>query len=206
MNNYILDTNIFFNMEAGLGLGNNTKEIAMNLNKIKNLNNSLTIEFFTAPSVVTEIESFFDSKEDPVLEVLINLLTVKSPSTSDMNLSCTIFESLITDYRERSYRGMKVAEEEIAETGKLFMGKEVLPHKEFQMAIGKKITTLRDRFRNATRTGTIDSQADLEVVLLSKELRAPLISTDEGVLKWGRKIGILEMSPSVFGKKMQDFL
>ncbi|KKQ38895.1 MAG: hypothetical protein US54_C0001G0020 [Candidatus Roizmanbacteria bacterium GW2011_GWA2_37_7] len=34
MNTYVLDTNILFNMEAQLGLGNSTKEILENLVKI----------------------------------------------------------------------------------------------------------------------------------------------------------------------------
>jgi RNA ligase partner protein len=205
MQGFIIDTNIFFNMEAGLGLGQTTKEIASKLNKIvKNLA-SEDISIITTPTVVEEIKSFFETEQDEVLLQILSCIKIKSPSTQEMKISALLFDSLISEYRERSYRGMKVAEEELIETGKLFMGKEVLLQKEFQQAIGKKIATLRDRFRNATRKGTIDSQADLDIILLAKELNLPLVTTDEGVVRWARMVGVSEISPSVFGKKMQEY-
>ena len=101
---------------------------------------------------------------------------------------------------------MKVSEEEITKTAEMFMGKEVLPQKEFQITIGKIVTSLRDRYRNATRTGTIDSQADFDLIMIAKESQGALVTTDEGVKLWARKIGVTEMSSQVFGKKMRAYL
>jgi predicted DNA-binding protein (UPF0278 family) len=101
---------------------------------------------------------------------------------------------------------MKVGEEEMISTGNLFMGKEVLPHKEYQITIGKVIKTFRDRYRNATRTGFLDSKADFELIMLAKETDGYLISTDVGVIKWGRIMGVKEMDSSAFGKMIQEYL
>ena len=206
MNTYVLDTNILFNMEAQLGLGNSTKEILENLVKILPIAQKQQEVVVVPPAIVQEMESFFDNQDGSVLKAFLGFVTVRSPSVCDISISGAIFNTLIDDYRSRAYRGMKVSEEEITKTAEMFMGKEVLPQKEFQITIGKIVTSLRDRYRNATRTGTIDSQADFELIMIAKESQGALVTSDEGVKLWARKIGVTEMSSQVFGKKMRAYL
>ena len=206
MSTYIVDTNILFNMEANMGLGPTTQEILQNLVKILPLANKKEEELLMPPAIVQEIESFFDNQDDALLNTFLGFVTVRSPSYHDIAVSGDIFYDLIEDYRLRAYRGMKVSEEEIVKTAETFMGKEVLPQKEFQKSVGKIISSLRDRYRNATRTGTIDSQADFDLIMLAKESGGNLVTTDEGIITWSRKIGVTEMSAQVFGKKMRAYL
>lgn len=206
MTRYILDTNLFFNMEANMGLGTTTAEIAENMKVALQKASQNDIELLVPPAIVQEITSFFDSSDDQVLTSILGFLTVKSPGTSEQSISATILEALIDDYRQRAYRSMKVGEEEIIKTAEAFMGKEVLPHKEFQMTCGRIITKMRERFRTATRTGTIDSKADFDLIMLAKEQDGFLVTTDEGVLHWARLMGLKEMSSSVFGKRMKEYL
>lgn len=206
MKKYIVDTNLFFNMEASMGLGGTTADIIRNLIKAVQKADEKELEIVVPPTIVQEITSFFDSPDDPLLISLLGSITVKSPGTSEQSVSASVFEQLIDDYRNRAYRAMKVAEEEVISTAQMFMGKEVLPHKEFQMACGKTLTKFRDRYRNATRTGTIDSKADFDLIMLAKEQNGYLVTTDEGVTYWARLLGVKEMSSSVFGKKMQEYL
>lgn len=206
MKRYIIDTNLFFNMEGSMGLGETTADIVKNMVRAVEKATSEELEIIVPPTIVQEITSFFDSPDDPLLTSLFGSLTVKSPSTSEQSVSASLFEQLIEDYRNRAYRAMKVAEEEAIHTAEMFMGKEVLPQKEFQMACGKILTKLRERYRNATRTGTIDSKADFDLIMLAKETDGYLVTTDEGVTYWARLLGVKEMSSSVFGKKMQEYL
>jgi predicted DNA-binding protein (UPF0278 family) len=85
-------------------------------------------------------------------------------------------------------------------------GKAGLSKKEFEMTIGEVVKKYRERYRQATRTGFLDSLADLDSILLAKELNGILVSTDEGVLDWGRVFGVKEMPASVFGAKMRPLL
>ena len=206
MNRYIVDTNILFNMEAKMGLGESTQEILQNFVKILSAAHEKGEVLIMPPAIVHEIESFFDNQDGSVLKAFLGFVTVRSPSVCDISISGAIFNTLIDDYRSRAYRGMKVSEEEITKTAEMFMGKEVLPQKEFQITIGKIVTSLRDRYRNATRTGTIDSQADFDLIMIAKESQGALVTTDEGVKLWARKIGVTEMSSQVFGKKMRAYL
>jgi len=206
MKKYIIDTNLFFNMEASMGLGETTADIVKTLVGAVQKAGENELEIVVPPTIVQEITSFFDTPDDPLLKLLFGSITVKSPGTSEQSVSASIFEQLIDDYRSRAYRAMKVAEEEVTNTAQMFMGKEVLPQKEFQMACGKILTKLRDRYRNATRTGTIDSKADFDLIMLAKEQDGYLVTTDEGVTYWARLLGVKEMPSSVFGKKMQEYL
>jgi len=206
MNTYIIDTNILFNMEAAMGLGPSTQEILKNLVKILPLAKKNEEELLMPPTIVQEIESFFDNQDDALLKTVLGFITVRSPSYHDSAISADLFNDLIEDYRSRAYRGMKVSEEEILKAAETFMGKEVLPQKDFQKSVGKIISRLRNRYRNATRTGTIDSRADFDLIMLAKESGGILVTADEGIIAWARKIGVTEMSAQVFGKKMQVYL
>lgn len=207
MEKYILDTNLFFNMEAGLGLGKKTEEIVINLtNIISRLKKEKKAEFFMPPSIVSEFLSFFENKEQLFLKNFLSVITIKSPEKSKINFPSTVFYQLVEDIRTRSYRGLNVSEEEIESAGRKMMVEKDLGKKDFQIKIGATIKSFRNRYRNATRTGFLDSVADLDLIVLAVEKEAFLISTDEGVLNWGRRFGVKEMPSSIFRKRLEDLL
>lgn len=207
METYILDTNLFFNMEAGLGLGDKTETVVKNLTSLaKKLKETQKAQFYMPPRIVDEFLSFFEDKEQLFLKEFLAEVTVQSPSFHEVSVPAAIVYQLVEDIRARSYRGMTVAEEEIQNAGKLLMGKTDLSPKDFQITIGSAIKGFRDRYRQATRFGFLDSVADLDLIMLAKETDGFLVSTDNGVMHWGRVFGIKEMPASVFGEKMKKQL
>jgi len=207
MDTYILDTNLFFNMEAGLNLGQKTEEVVKNLTTAaKKLQETKEATFLLPPRVVDEFLSFFEDKEQPFLKDFLGAVSIQSPSFNEMTVPASVVYQLVEDIRNRSYRGMTVAEEEIQNAGRELMGKSDLSKMEFQQTVGKAVKGFRDRYRQATRFGFLDSLADLDLIMLAKETNGQLVTTDEGVVKWGRVFGIKEMSARVFGTKMQAYL
>jgi hypothetical protein len=208
MDKFILDTNLFFNMEAGLGLGHKTEEVLVGLTKtIARLKKSKKGEFFMPPRAVDELLSFFENKNQEFLQNFLSTITVKSPDTSKINLPSTVFYKLVSDIRDRSYKGLAVGEEEITNAGRLMMGTDKeAPKKDFEIKIGAVIKKFRERYRNATRTGFLDSLTDLDLIALAVEQNAYLVTTDEGVLNWGRVFGVKEMPSSAFRKRLEDLL
>ncbi len=208
MERYILDTNLLFNMEAHMGLGDTTKAIMTSLTAgLGNARKDKKLVAMAPPRIIEEIKSFFENpSEEQYLNDFLSEITVKSPSLTETTISAQVMASYIEESRERGYRGMNVGEEEITHAGAMFMGTEALQKKEFQITIGKIIKNFRDRYRNATRTGFIDSLADFDLIMLAKEQNANLVSTDEGVILWGRMLGVKEVGPNVFGKKIQEYL
>jgi len=207
MQRYILDTNLFFNMEEGMGLGDKTEEVVRTMTaSMQATAESKTAEFYMPPRIVEEFLSFFEDPRQPFLTEFLSHAIIRSPHVGSLALPAQLFYDLIEDVRGRSYRGLRVGEEEIQKAGQLMMGKETLPAKEFQMSMGAVIKPFRDRYRQATRVGFLDSLGDLDVIMLAKELDAYVVTTDAGVVAWGRKFGIKEMPVSSFGVRVREFL
>lgn len=207
MENFILDTNLFFNIGAGLEMGKTTEAIVVKLTEIiKKFKKNQRANFYMPPRIVDEFLSFFEDKNQEFIKNFLSVINIKSPSPSNIDFSSQIFYRLVEDIRNRSYRGLSIAEEEIIRAGETMIGKKTESKKDFQIAIGKFIKNFRDRYRNATRTGFLDSVADLDLIVLSKEIDGFLVTSDEGVLSWGRIFGIREMPASVFQKRLEDLL
>jgi len=207
MENFILDTNLFFNIGAGLEMGKTTEAIVVKLTEIiKKFKKNQRANFYMPPRIVDEFLSFFEDKNQEFIKNFLSVINIKSPSPSNIDFSSQIFYRLVEDIRNRSYRGLSIAEEEIVRAGEAMIGKKTESKKDFQIAIGKFIKNFRDRYRNATRTGFLDSVADLDLIVLSKEIDGFLVTSDEGVLSWGRIFGVREMPSSVFQKRLEDLL
>lgn len=207
MEKYILDANLFFNMEAGLGLGDKTEEVVKKLTEItKKLKSQKKAEFFMPPKVVDEFLSFFENKEQSFLKDFLAVITVKSPDLGRLDFPAQVFYELVQDIRQRSYRGLNIGEEEIEKAGRTMMDKKNLSTKDFQIKIGSVVKKFRERYRQATRFGFLDSVADLDIIVLTKELDGVLVSTDEGVIRWGRIFGVKESLVSSWKKELHDLL
>lgn len=208
MENFILDTNIFFNMEAGLNLGEKAIEVVKNLSeKAKKLKSKNKASFYMTPNIVSEFLSFFENDENnKIIEEFLSLIIIESPQMDKVDFSALIFEKIIDEVRKRSYRGLNIAEEEIRNAAKYFLGKKISTEKDFQIQIGEFIRKFRERYRKATREGFLDSVADFEIIILAKQKNGFLVSTDEGVINWGRIMGVKEMPPLVFSKHLEFLL
>ncbi len=199
METYILDTNLFFNMEAGLGFGQKTEEVVKNITqKAGVLKKENQAQFMMPPRAIDEFLSFFEDKKQPFINDFLSAITIKSPDISKIGFSATVFYHLIDDIRQRSYRGLAIGEDEIKNAGQIMQGAGNLSKKEFEIKIGTVIKTFRDRYRNATRTKFLDSVTDLDLIVLAKEQNGYLVTSDEGVIYWGRQFGVKEMPTAVW--------
>ncbi len=204
MDKYVLDTNLFFNMEPGLGIGKKTEEVVVKATAgMAKLREAKKAEFFMPPRIIDEFLSFFEDKEQIFLKAFLAEVTIKSPDIHKAQFPAEVFYKIVEDVRGRSYRGLTIGEEELKKTATRLMGQNKLQGKDFELKIGQHIKTLRERYRQATRFGFLDSLADLDAITLAKELDAYLVSADEGVINWGRTFGVKEMAGQVFGQKLQ---
>ena len=200
MEKYILDTNLFFNIEPGLGVGGNTSEVIKRTTRaFKELKKENKRQFLMPPSIVKEIKSFFE-EETQLLKEFFAEITIKSPNITDTMFPASLFYTLVEEIRERSRRGLEVAEDELYKAVSSLAPIELTNKKDIQIKTGLFTKNLRERYRQATRAKFLDSMADLDLIILAKEEDAYLVSTDEGVIVWGRRFGVKEMDPGVFGK------
>lgn len=207
MDFYVLDTNLFFNFEPGMGLSQKTEETIRLMTKVAvSMQKQNKASFVLSPKIVEEILSFFDNKNQPFLQEFFSAVRIQSPDAGMVTLPTHAIGLLVEEMRQRGRRGLQVAIEELGKTAQAFMGTVQMPRPEFQKKVGEFIRALRDRHRQATRVGFIDSLADFDCILLAKQLNGTLVTTDEGLLRWAREFGVTEMPAAAFGQKVREFL
>lgn len=205
MEKYVIDTNFFMNLEIKSGFGINSSEIVVSFAKIaKELKKEKKAEFYMPPRIIDEFLSFF--KNEDFVKNFLEVITVKSPDVSQVKFPSSIFYQLVDEIRTRSYKGLRIAEEAVVSSAQKTMGKEILKKPDFERLIGEIIKVLREKYRQATRFNFLDSVADLDLIVLAKEIDGFLVSSDEGVVRWGRIFGVKELFPHVFKQKLYSFL
>jgi len=165
---FVIDTSLFVNPHAREKFGKSPSAAVMGF--IKHIEGK-DIEIFIPPSVYTELKNFVDSKSMDELELIIKK---RAPNTYGIYLPAAVLYDFIEDVRNRINKGLRLAEE---------FAKDNQPDND------EKLRKLRDKYREAMRTGIVDSKEDFELVLLAKELEATLVSSDEGVIKFANQVG-----------------
>ena len=162
-------------------------------------------EFFMPPLILDEFLTFIDQGDDYIQNFLA-MMVVKAPEYSKIDFPAKVFYELVKEMRHRSYRGLQVGEEVLQESGKTMMETEKLSRIDYQKTIGEHVKKLRERYRQATRGKFLDSVADLDLIVLAKELSGTLVTADEGVLLWGREFGVKETLPQVWKRSLEELL
>jgi len=165
---FVIDTSLFVNPAARKRFGKTPSEAVRSF--IKKVNN-LDIDFYMPPLVIKELYTFLDSKAAHEWDIFVKK---RSANMHAIYLPAAIFEDFIEDIRERINRGLRLAEEFAVDNR---------PNNP------EKLKRLREKYRSLLRTGILDSKEDFELLLLAKELDAPIVTSDEGVIKFADKIG-----------------
>ncbi len=201
MTKYVLDTNLFINLQRPLGIGKTKEEVLVNIEKmVKELTNKGMIEVLMTPPAFDELMGFFDGKNQ-VINDLRNNVSLTSAGITNLSFNATLFMTLVEEIGRRLYRGLRTTEEslnKVLDTG--CSKEEARENKE------KYVKELREKYRRATREGFIDSTIDLELILLAREKNATLVSSDQGLLTWARKFGVKEMLPEVFVNQLKELI
>ncbi len=201
--NFCLDTNILFSFQKNIKLGDSPQMAAQNLAKAAK---TKKVRFFMPPRIVEELRYITEPDSMPHIDALIAECTIQSPTVHTQTVGVQVLYDYVDESRKRNLQGLHIAEEVIVHTALDYMQKSELPKIEFQKSLQPTKENLRTRYRKATRTGFVDSLADLDLIFLCKETDSHLISADEGVVVWGRKIGVKEMSLPIFGETINQVL
>ncbi len=142
-------------------------------------------EFYMPTSVYDELNKMMDlGNLSAKFELVVKL---RSPRRFNLLVPAEFLYEFIDEVRHRINKGLRIAEEYTKEAGKLT-----------QEEVGKLINKLREKYREALRTGIIDSKEDVDVLLLAYELDGILVSGDEGLRKWADRVGIKVINPKNF--------
>ncbi|MEB3778996.1 MAG: RNA ligase partner protein [Desulfurococcales archaeon] len=149
--------------------------------------------FYMTPSTWNELRRTLIGNQvglDTIQE-LAAWITVKAPDKLSIRIPAAVFSEYIADIRRRLYKGLRVAE--------YAARKAYTECRERQEeCLGDIIKDIRDRYREATRKGLLDSTEDLDTILLALELKATIVTSDEGMRRMAEQLGIIHIDPIDF--------
>ncbi len=176
----VLDTSLFVNPDVRNDFGDTpTEAIKGFLQLAEQLPH---LEFYMPSSIFKELMNFVEKDRIPAR--LLTVLHQRSPRKHELSCPAFLLYELIEDMRERINRGLRFAEKAVRSVSK---------SEERDVIQG-----LRKNYREALREGIIDSKEDVDLILLSKELDALLVTADKGAINWAEKMGIRWLLPEKF--------
>ncbi len=162
------------------------------------------LEVYVAPSVAEEMKRFLSSNgvSREALDELFSWVKVKPPAKYSLSIPAPVFHQYVEEVRKRMMKGLRVAEDLVR---KAYREARATGHgEEGEAGMGRLIHELREKYREATRHGVVDSVEDIDTVLLALELRALLVTNDEGIKRLAESLGIRVIDPVMFATMMRS--
>lgn len=158
----------------------------------------LRYEFFMPRDTFRELERFLvrnGVSADTVL-ALQEVLVVKAPNRRAVCIPGDVFHRYMTLLTQRLFKALRLAEfsvRDVATKVKVSLIGDPVPG---------TVNVLRSKFRQQVRHGIIDTPEDLDVVLLAAELKAPVVTNDEGIAEFASDMGLQTLDPVVFARML----
>lgn len=182
MDIFVLDTSLFTNPDI---YSQFEKDQLGAIEDFITLASHSRAQFYMPTSVYEEFNKMVElGSLKPRFELVVR---IRSPRRFNLMVPAEFLYEFIEEVRYRINKGLRIAEEHTKEAGRLT-----------EEDVGRLINKLREKYREALRTGIIDSKEDLDVLLLAYELDGILVSGDEGLRDWADKVGIKLIDPKGF--------
>ncbi len=205
---YVVDTSAFTDPRLREKLGTST--LAETVEAIAELlaraRARLGLELYISPATAQELRRFLlrnDVSRD-IVDKLISVLTIRSPDLYGIKLPAVILSNWIKELRTRITKGLRVAEDMIRKTVR--RGYEARAENELDEILAESIHVLREKYREATRKGIVDTDVDLDIIILALELGAEVVTNDEGIMKMCRELGVRYIDPVSFINRLEMML
>ncbi len=172
----VVDTSIFVNPDSRRYLGDTVDEAIF---AFLHLVREHGLRVYLPVSIFNELRHFATNE---AIDALRAHVIVRAPDLFGLQIPAAVLHFFIRDVRQRIDRGLRVAEQAArAESS------------------DETVRRLREKYREALRSGIVDSVEDLDVILLAKELHGAILSADMGIQNMAETLGIEVLN-------MRDFL
>jgi len=205
---YVVDTSAFTDPRLREKLGTSTfgETVEAIAELLARARARLGIELYIPPTTAQELRRFLlrnDVSRD-VVDKVISVLTIRSPDLYGIKLPAIILSNWIKELRTRITKGLRVAEDMVRRT--IRRGYEARAENELDEILAESIHDLREKYREAIRKGIVDTDVDLDIIILALELGAEVVTNDEGVMKMCRELGVRYIDPISFINRLEMML
>lgn len=205
---YVVDTSAFTDPRLREKLGTSTlgETIEVIAELLARARARLGLELYIPPTTAQELRRFLlrnDVSRD-IVDKVISVLTIRSPDLYGIKLPAIILSNWIKELRTRITKGLRVAEDMVRKT--IRRGYEARAENELDEILAESIHDLREKYREATRKGIVDTDVDLDIIILALELGAEVVTNDEGIMKMCRELGVRYIDPISFINRLEMML
>ena len=194
---FVLDTSSVADLGLRRHLGASSLEDAVSA--LADLLRKVTLRhearFYVTPVMMDELRSFLlnNGVSEEVVNRFTAWLVIKSPSLHDVKIPAAVMATYVEEVQKRMTKGLKVAEEIVKRAARNEAG------------LGQLIRMLREKYREATRHGIIDSTADFGAAILSLEVNGIMVTSDEGIRRLCNMLGVMVVSAEHFADMLQEY-
>jgi RNA ligase partner protein len=169
----VVDTSIFINPDSLKAFGEDPQQALCSFIEKAQKHKIL---IYMPPSIMDELLKFLDTRH--LSKETLSYIRKKPPKKYEIFIPSLFLYEFVEETRLRVNKGLRIAEKytRLGLSGK--KGEDEL------------IRKMRDEFRVALREGIIDSRQDIDLLILAKELEIPILTSDQGLIKWADKLGI----------------
>lgn len=172
----------------------------------------LGMTFYMPPSMFEELKRFLlrNNVRVEVVNKLAAVLVVKAPDKIRTQIPAIVMSKYVEEIAKRLFKGLRVAEESVRKTARTFAKTDSDRSRGFEKSrvdklVGDIIHDLREKYREATRKGVVDTVVDFDAVMLAVELRATMVTNDEGIKRLCEDLGIIVVDPLTFLEMLKRF-
>lgn len=165
----------------------------------------LGMTFYMPPSMFKELKRFLlgNNVSQKTLGKLSAVVIVKAPDKVKTHIPAIVMSKYVEEIAKRLFKGLRVAEESVRRTVREVSRQGEGSSKE--EIVGKIIHDLRQKYREATRKGIVDTVVDFDVVMLAVELKAIVVTNDEGIRRLCEELGIIVIDPLTFLEMLRRY-
>lgn len=163
----VVDTSVFVNPETMELFGGS---VGSAIEGFLDICWKFSLEIYMPLSIFREISTFAPAE---TLKTLRTRAVVRAPDLYNMQVPAATFHTFVRDLRQRVNKGLHIAEKAIKSDD-----------------VPENVKWVRQHYREALRSGIVDSVEDLEVVLLAREAGGIILTADQGIANMADSFGI----------------
>ncbi|ELZ01708.1 RNA ligase partner protein [Natrialba asiatica] len=203
---FVLDTSLFLTEEIRQDDESLESAILRLLELIANARLNLGISCYVPPTIHDELTTILADREvdDAVFSRLNTWIIRKHPDRYAVTIPAHVVYSFVDEMSGRVDRGLRVSETAVrrAETAT----DETVPEHDHKTETDAIISDLREKYRNAMRTGVLDSREDFDLLILARELDAGVVTEDTGIIDWTEDFGLRYIRGREFPDLLEQYL
>ncbi|WP_394739705.1 RNA ligase partner protein [Natronococcus roseus] len=203
---FVLDTSLFLTEEIRRDGESLEDAVIRLLELIANARLNLGISCYVPPTIHDELTTMLEARgvSEEVYSKLNTWVIRKHPDRYAVSIPANVVYSFVDEMSGRVDRGLRVSERAVRRAED--SADELLEDHEHKTEVDAVISELREKYRDAMRTGVLDSREDFDLLILARELEAGVVTEDRGIIDWTEDFGLRYIRGREFPDLLEQYL